>query len=226
MALAAVFMTAFYMFRVLFMTFGGEFKGGSEADPNATPHDGGVHLAESPAVMVWPLLVLGAASVLAGFLANPLTNLGIVPIHGLVEFLGRGAVHVEIESFNVWLAAASSVIAVAGIWLAYEMYWAKRVSAEHLTERLRPIHTLLFRKYYFDEAYEEYLTRRGFYAGLARTMDWADKSIIDRLANAIGWLGAHLGQALRQTQTGQLQSYGMAISVGILVILGLYLFFI
>ena len=78
LALAAVFMTAFYMFRALFMTFGGEFRGGSDADPDADPH-GEVHLGESPSVMVLPLVVLGIASVVTGFFVNPIVDLGIVP---------------------------------------------------------------------------------------------------------------------------------------------------
>ena len=56
--------------------------------------------------------------------------------------------------------------------------------------------------------------------------DRADRAIVDKLANNIGWLGANVGNALRQAQTGQLQDYGVAISVGILVIFGLYLFFL
>ena len=79
-------MTAFYMFRALFMTFGGEFRGGSDADPDADPH-GEVHLGESPSVMVLPLVVLGIASVVTGFFVNPIVDLGIVPGHWLSHFL-------------------------------------------------------------------------------------------------------------------------------------------
>ena len=85
---------------------------------------------------------------------------------------------------------------------------------------------IVSRKYYFDEAYERYLVARFSYGGLARSLDWIDKSIVDRLVNVTGWLGANLGGAIRQTQTGQLQGYGVAFSVGILFIVGLYLFFL
>ena len=226
LALVTVVMTAFYMFRAIFMTFGGEFRGGAEADPDVVERGGKVHLAESPPVMVWPLVVLGAASVLAGFLVNPTTDLGIIPIHWLAHFLEQGPVHLELESFNVRLAAASSIVAVAGISLAYLMYVSKRVSAQRLTERLRPAYVLLSRKYYFDEAYDGLLVTRYFYGGLARATDWADKFIVDRLFNTAGWLGANAGGALRQLQTGQLQGYGVAISVGVVLILGLYIFFL
>ena len=226
LALAAVFMTAFYIFRALFMTFEGEFRGGADADSDAGADAGEVHLAESPPVMVWPLAVLGAASVLAGFVANPTTDLGVVPIHWLSDFLRTSWVNVEVQSFNKWMAAASSLVAVAGIGLAYLMYYSRQVSAQRVADRLRPLHVLLLRKYYIDEAYEDMVVRRGLYRGLARSLDWADKSIVDRLVNIVGWTGANIGGALRQVQTGQLQSYGVVISVGILAIFGLYLFFL
>ena len=115
MALIAVFMTAFYMFRALFMTFEGEFKGGSEADHEAQAH-GPVHLAESPAVMVIPLVILGIPAIVAGFLANSTIDIGIVPVHWLTHFLDQNpAVNVAVEAFNVPLAIISNALALAGI---------------------------------------------------------------------------------------------------------------
>ena len=226
LALVAVFMTAFYVFRAVFMTFFGDFRGGADADPDAVPEGQGVRLGESPLVMVVPLVVLGIASVVAGFVVNPTTSLGVIPIHWFSHFLGKGPVNLEIEGFNSGLAAVSSLVAVAGILLAYLMYQSRKISPEGVGKRLRPAYVLLSRKYYFDELYEGILVTRVFYGGLARATDWADRSIVDRLVNAIGWLGANIGGALRQLQTGQLQGYGVAISVGILVIIGLYMFFL
>ena len=81
----------------------------------------------------------------------------------------------------------------------------------------------MYRKYYFDEMYERYIVTKGFYNGIARSLDWTDKSVVDRTMAAVGWLGANTGSALRQVQTGQLQSYGAMVSVGILVIFGIFL---
>ena len=226
LAITAVFMTAFYMFRLLIMTFEGEFRGGSDADPDAEADGGGVHLAESPPSMVAPLVVLGIAALVVGFVVNPLTDLGFVPIHWFTEFLSKGPVHLEAEGFNKGLAAISSAVAVAGIGLAYLMYQSKRISAARVTEIFKPIHTLLYNKYYFDEMYEKILTIRLFYGGLARGLDWLDKSVVDRIVNITGWFGANVGGAIRQVQTGQLQGYGAVISVGVVVILGIYLFFL
>ena len=217
LGMAVVFMTAFYIFRALFMTFQGDFRGGAESDPDAEPHGEGVHLAESPPVMVWPLWILAAGAVLAGFAVNPIIDLGIIPGHWFTDFMGA-----KYAPLNVGLAVVSTVLAAAGIGLAYLMYGAKRVRMPGV---LAPLHQLLYRKYYLDEVYEVYGVRHGLYNGLARALDWTDKAVIDRTANTVGWVGANIGNALRQAQTGQLQAYGMAISVGILAMLGLYLFF-
>ena len=220
LGMVAVFMTAFYMFRAVFMTFNGGFRGGAEADPEV--ESGEVHLKESPWTMVAPLVLLAVASILAGFLANPPTDLVAVPIHWLTDFVGHGPT----KGFNVLLAGVSSLIAVAGIGLAFLMYQLKWVSSERAGRLLGPAHALLSRKYYFDEIYETHLVGRYFYGGAARLLDWFDKSVVDRTAGIVGWLGANLGGALRQAQSGQLQGYGAAISVGILFIVGLYILFL
>jgi NADH-quinone oxidoreductase subunit L len=217
LAIAAIFMTAFYIFRALFMTFEGDFRGGAEADPEPPP-GGEVHLAESPAVMVWPLVVLGVASVLTGFVVNPTIDLGIVSSHWLTHFLG-----VDAESFNWPVAILSTALSLAGIALAYLMYVSRHVSTERLGQTLRPAYVLLSRKYYFDEFYEGILTIRVVYGWLARSLDWADKVIVDGVVRDIDRLGRNVGRAMAQAQTGQVQGYGVAISVGVLAMLGVFL---
>ena len=118
----------------------------------------------------------------------------------------------------------SSVVAIAGIALAYLMYARRAVSAEGMGRALRPAYTLLHRKYFMDELYEDIIVRRVFYGWMAYALDWVDKSVVDKVVNFCGWLGANTGTALRQIQTGQLQAYGMGISVGILIIFGIFLF--
>ncbi|MCH7625458.1 MAG: NADH-quinone oxidoreductase subunit L [Chloroflexi bacterium] len=223
-ALIAVFMTAFYMFRALFMTFEGEFRGGAEADPNEDDH-GGVHLAESPFTMVLPLVVLAVPSVIIGYLVNPFTDLGVVPIHWLTHFFDQNpAVHVEVGEFNMTLAIVSSAVALAGITLAFLMYKVRVISPDAVGRNLQTIYQLLSRKYYMDELYEDLIVRRMFYGGLSRAFDWADRSIVDKIARGSGSFGAWVGEPIRQLQTGQLQSYALAISVGILAIFGIFLF--
>ena len=218
LALAAVFMTAFYMFRALFMTFGGEFRGGSDADPDADPH-GEVHLGESPSVMVMPLVVLGVASVVTGFFVNPIVDLGIVPGHWLSHFL-----HARTEDPSFVIALGSTVAAVAGIALAYLMYSARKLDPERVGQSAGPAYDLLLRKYYFDELYETVITGRVFYGGAARFLDWVDKSIVDGAVRLVASLGRNVGRAMAHVQTGQLQGYGIVVSMGVIAIFAVVLF--
>ena len=221
----AAFMTAFYMFRTVFMTFHGNFRGGADNDPDTDAHLGSVHMGESPTTMVAPLVILAVPAVAAGFLANSIFDLGFIPAHWLAHFLDYNpAVHVEAGSFNIIIAALSTLVAAGGISLAYLMYISRAVSPEAIAGALRPVHTLLYRKYFMDELYEDVIVRRAFYGWLSYALDWIDRSVVDKLANLLGWLGANTGTALRQAQTGQLQAYGMGISVGILIIFGIFLF--
>ena len=231
LGLAAAFMTAFYMFRALFMTFNGEFRGGAEteaaeSDDAEELHLGHVSLHESPWTMVAPMVVLAVLAVIAGFVFNPLIDLGVISSHWFAYFMGKGSIAVKVPDFDVVLAIVSTVVAVAGIFLAYMMYYRQAWSAEAVGRRFSSVYTLLSSKYYFDEFYEDVLVRSFFYGGVARILDWVDKNIVDRIANIIGWLGANVGSMLRQFQTGQIQQYAAAISIGVTIILGLYIWFL
>ncbi len=239
LALAAVFLTAFYMFRVVIMTFHGSFRGGVEAEhPQTTPaqpthdthgagHDrpqvsghGGVHLAESPLVMVAPMLVLAVLAVGAGYVANPLGDMAGVPAHWFVEFLGEHA-----EPFNFGLAAVSTLVALAGIGLAALMYGRRTPSPEGVGRAFGPVRTLLFNKYYMDALYEDVVVRSVFYRGLARGLNWFDREVIDRLVDGIGWISRNGGKVYAVLQNGQAQGYGLAVSLGVLLVVGVYLVF-
>ena len=229
LAIIAVFMTAFYMFRALFMTFEGEFRGGSEKDPEANPH-GPVHLGESPFLMVLPMLILAIPAVIIGFIANPPGELLGIKAHWMVHTLDHSlpdSMHhlLKGESFSVPLAAVSSLVALSGIALAIAMYKPKPlISPESIGKTLRPVHTLLYRKYYFDELYEGIFVRQIYYRGLALASDWTDKNIVDRAVNIVGWTGANFGGLIRQFQNGQMQMYATVTSIGIIVIAAIFIF--
>ncbi|MBM3944916.1 MAG: NADH-quinone oxidoreductase subunit L, partial [SAR202 cluster bacterium] len=228
--LIAAFLTAFYMFRALFMTFEGDFKGGASKDPKADSHghsDTSGHPQESPRAMVGPLALLGLAAIAVGFLSNPLTNLGVIPIHWMSEFLSEGPVHHETPEFNIGVALISSVLALAGIVLAYAMYGVRKpaIAPAAMGRWFKPVYTLLSRKYYFDELYEGVLVKRVFYRGIAQGLDWADKAIVDGVVRGVDRVGRNIGRLFGQIQSGQLQGYGLGISVGVLLIFGIYLIF-
>ena len=221
LAVIAVFMTAFYMFRALFMIFEGEYKGGADADPDAESHGPSDHPHESPYSMIGPMGILALLAVVAGLLASPIVDLGPIPKHWLVhDFL-----HSDGGDFNIAIAAGSTVLALGGILLAYLMYLGKQISAERVGSMFRPLYILFSRKYYFDELYEGFITVRLFYGGAVRALDWADRSIVDGAVRLVDQFGRNVGRGIAQAQTGQVQGYGMAVSVGVLAILGAYLLF-
>ena len=235
--LTGVLLTAFYTFRMIYMTFHGEFRGGAEQEradlaaegqPDAG-HLGEVHLAESPIFMWFPMVLLGVAAVFSGYLLNPqwVEEFGI-PKHWITEFLIEGlkstplggVVHLEVPAFNRWMAAASTVIALAGIGLASVLYLRRSAANKDPLEAIKPVHALLSRKYFVDELYEDVIVRRSFYNGLVRAADWVDRVLVDGVVDAIGLISRNLGpNFISRFQTGEVQAYGIALTLGILLIL-------
>jgi NADH-quinone oxidoreductase subunit L len=214
-ALAVVFLTAFYMFRAILLTFHGEYKGGDAPD-HAHGSDP-AHPHESPAVMVLPLVVLAVPAFLAGF-----TN-----VWGGMEHLLLGALPEETREslheldFSWGIALASSAMAIAGIGGAWLFYGARVLSSERVGAALRPVHVLLERKYFLDELYEGVIVGTVFYRWTAAALAWFDANVVDGVANGVG-RGTALGsQGLRMLQTGQVQVYGALAFLGIIVAGGL-----
>ncbi|MFC1933177.1 NADH-quinone oxidoreductase subunit L [Chloroflexota bacterium] len=212
LAMITVFMTAFYMFRVIFMTFGGEYRGG---DPEAHGHP-----HESPPVMVMPMVVLAVLAVVSGFW-NVTGHFG--------AFMGHGETHSFVEGFFGILTHSlpwiSLIMAGLGILLAYAMYSAKWLSAERIGSLFRPLYTLFYQKYWFDELYENVIVKNaligGFFAGLQQIDTYGVDGVVNGVAN--GAMSG--GRTIRRMQTGQLQLYGLFIGIGILaIVLVLYLF--
>ena len=245
MLLAGILLTAFYTFRMLYMTFHGQFRGGAvremeeqpgsvpagAADDPASPAE--VHLAESPAVMLFPMLVLGAAAIAAGYLANPQWEQEIgIPAHWISGFLLAGLENtvpvlrgdLEIHAFSRWMAAVSTVAAVAGLAVAGILYLRRREGDEREPlEAVKPVHTLLSEKYYVDALYEDAVVRRAFYRRFAGTVDWIDRNLVDGTVDSLGWIFRNIGSAIGRFQTGEVQAYGAAILFGSLVIILVFL---
>ena len=202
LAMITVFMTAFYMFRVIYMTFHGEYRGG---DPEAHTHP-----HESPKVMVGPLVFLAVLAVVAGFW-NTFGHFG--------ELMGHGHTKGFIEGFfgifthSPW-PIISLLLAIGGIVLAYLMYGSKRISAERIGAMFRPLYTAFSRKYWFDELYEDIIVRKAllgtFFAGLQDIDAGGVDGLVNRVADGT-MLG---GNTVRKAQTGQLQLYALAIALG------------
>jgi NADH-quinone oxidoreductase subunit L len=220
LGIASAVLTAFYIARLVHLTFHGRFRGGVEAQPEAerSGDDHHVHLRESPMVMAVPMLLLAAASAASGFLANPSVSVGAIPEHWLSHFLGA-----EATQFQPGIAIASTLLALSGLGLATVLYQTKAISAGRMGHRLRWLHTLLSQRYYLDHLYEGLVVRRLLYRGLFRLSDWLDIRIVDGAVDLAGWTGRNVGRAVSQLQTGQVQVYGAAIGLGIVVMLLSYL---
>ena len=236
-----VLLTAFYTLRMIYLTFHGEFRGGVEQErlDNAADshgddsHDagghGGVHLAESPAVMAAPMVILGIGAVVLGFVSNPqwIDLLG-VPKHWITEFFEHGvapvlspaAPHLVLPKFNLPIAAISTVIALVGIGLATRLYLRRPGNDRDPLEAAGPLHSLLAEKYYIDALYEDAVVRRVFYRVFAGTIDWLDNNVVDRAVNVVGTVFRNVGRIfLAPLQTGEVQAYGLAVALGTLIIL-------
>ena len=134
-AILVAFMTAFYMFRLYFMTFTGKPR----------DHHAYDHAHESPKTMTVPLMILAVLSIFAGWVGIPWLS------KGYSSFVYFGAVHQATP--NIVLMLISLVVALSGIGLAYLMYVKGSISPVRMGERFKPIYTFLYNKWYFDELY-------------------------------------------------------------------------
>jgi NADH-quinone oxidoreductase subunit L len=222
LALAAAALTAFYTFRLIIMTFHGEFRGGVESVPmnQRTPDEANayVHKGDSPASMLVPMMVLGTFAVGSGFVFNGLWDIGPVPAHWFAHFFDENA-----PELVTWIAVLSMVVAISGILLAVAMYGLKPAS---LHEMLRPhagLHRVLEQRYFMDYLYETVIVRRVLHRGIFAASDWVDRKIVDGAVDFVGWAGRNAGKFIAQIQTGQVQAYGIAVSVGAIVLLWTFL---
>jgi len=212
LAMITVFMTAFYMFRVVFMTFGGKYRGGGE-EAHGQPH-------ESPPVMVMPMVVLAILAVVSGFW-NVTGDFGAFMGHGHTQSFGEGFFGILTHSLP-WI---SLILAGLGILLAYAIYSARWLSAERIGRMFKPLYNLFLHKYWFDELYEKHFVGtvllKGFFAGLKGF----DTHGVDGAVNGVAVTAMDAGRAIRKAHSGQLQLYGLFIGIGIIVIVAcLYIF--
>lgn len=222
LALIAAAFTAFYVFRLILMTFHGEFRGGIDSVPmeeripdEAHSH---VHRAESPWVMTAPMVVLGALSLGSGLVANSPWALGPIPAHWFTHLFAGQA-----EGTVWWIAIASTVAALGGIGFAIVVYGTKSVSLEHLPRSLARLHWFLEQRYLMDYLYETMIVRRLLYRGVFYFSDWFDRKIVDGAADFVGWTGRNAGRFVAQLQTGQVQAYGVGVSIGLIALLWAFL---
>ena len=206
--LLTAFLTAFYMFRLIFVVFHGESRVDSEIES---------HLHESPPVMWIPLVLLAIPSLIIGAVV------GWGGEHSAIHsFLGSVFTHHrESDHSNpIPFMIISSIVGIAGILVAWLIYRSKAP----LDEPANPLHKLLANKYYIDEIYNTVLVQP--IRGISYYLFWKimDVAIIDGLVNLTAFAIRGIGGSIRRLQTGVVQTYVVSMVIGIIIFLGYYLF--
>jgi NADH-quinone oxidoreductase subunit L len=206
-------LTAFYMFRLLFLVFFGQ----SRADPHAAPH---VH--ESPPSMTIPLAVLAVLSAVGGFVGLPEGWLWGDSLGAFLDAVVHSH-HVRHDPGLEALAMGSSVLAAAvGIGIAYVFYLRSPELPSRLALRFHRTYRLLLEKYRVDELYEATVVAATF--GLAN-LCWklVDVRVIDGVVNGVGEFVRQQSRVWRLLQTGDVQHYAFAFVAGAILVLGFFL---
>ncbi|OQY25070.1 MAG: NADH-quinone oxidoreductase subunit L [Desulfobacteraceae bacterium 4572_35.2] len=223
-ALAAL-MTAFYMFRLVFMTFFGEQKTDARAKD---------HIPESPLVITLPLMILAALATVGGFMGIPhvLGNLlGHVP-NMIDNFLAPVFEHTQhLHEIHAHGSAATEFtfmgisvgIAVVGIGTAWLLYCKNQELPGKIVAKFPRLHRAIYNKWYIDEFYDALIVNPTKKLGTALWL-FFDVRIVDGLVNGLGWIVKGSGRALRYTQTGYTHNYAMSMVVGVVVIIAVCVF--
>jgi NADH-quinone oxidoreductase subunit L len=229
--LVTSFLTAIYMFRIVFLAFHGQ---------RVEREVGHAHLHDAPPAMALALVVLAAGSVLAGYAGLPHALGGsnsferfLAPSFATGQPDGR-AVPLEPDQESEPMAgendrrelammAGSSLVAFAGIGVAVYYFLKKRDAARDLAGRFPGVRNVLLNKFYVDEIYDaalvqpiRLLSENGLWKGI-------DVHAIDGAVNGIAESIGGISERLRRVQTGSVRAYAASLFLGVVLILGYYL---
>ncbi|WP_347487824.1 NADH-quinone oxidoreductase subunit L [Desulfoscipio sp. XC116] len=202
MAAFTAFLTAFYMWRMIFLAFFGK-----ENPAN--------HPKESPWNMTVPLIVLAIGAIGGGWLGTPWNNVW-------AEWIYFG--HPHHASANYGAMLLSIVLACSGIYLAYTLYLrdVEKKRAKAMAKWFGPIYRMLWNKYYIDELYLWF--NHALVDGTARLFYLFDIYVVDNIVNGIGAFGKLSGDGLRVFQSGRMQNYALIFFLGVLAVAALMAF--
>ena len=209
-------MTAFYMFRLYFLTFEGKERFGH----NIHPH-------ESPAVMTVPLMILAVLAAIGGFIGIPALFSGedgnkfeswLAPVfenaERRLELYGTHSAGSEIL-----LMAISVLLAIGGIWIARNIYLKKLSIADTISERFKGLYRLLWNKYYVDEVYDAAVVNPIVKGSESVLWKFTDNKIIDGVVNGTAAIIGSISARIRKIQTGVAQVYAVVMMLGIAIAL-------
>jgi NADH-quinone oxidoreductase subunit L len=205
-------LTAFYMFRLMFITFWGSFRGTHEQEH---------HLHESPPSMTFPLIVLAILSIVGGALGLPeFWDLPNWMHHNLESIIVRPNPSVLPHDTEWMLMGLAILAAVAVTFFAYMVYIKNRVLPVDKPEQMKSWQRLIYNKYYVDEIYDVLITRPlDFISGIF--YKFLDLQVIDGIVNGVGNFVRTAGSGIRMLQSGNIGFYilGMVIGVVFIVLL-------
>jgi NADH-quinone oxidoreductase subunit L len=206
-------LTAFYMFRLIFLAFFGNGRYSEE-----TRH----HLHESPTSMTGPLIVLGILSIVGGFVGLPAWmstsnqfSQFLHPSLALALHTEHGELH---HSTELIFACLSIAVALIGIYVAYRLYIQRPDAAAAIAQRWSALHRLLYRKYYVDEVYDATIIHPTLRASTNILWKQADAGLIDGMVNGAGEFVQDLSYVLKNIQNGLIRSYATWILLGAVAI--------
>jgi len=222
-AVVAAFMTAFYMFRCLYMTFYGEQK----TDPKAKDH---VH--ESPWVITLPLVVLAGLATVGGFVGIPhaidIAHVGNKLEHFLAPVFHHAQQLHNIEahgsaSTEISLMVFSVVVALIGIGAATMMYLKNPELPAKFTAKFTQLHRWVYNKWFVDEAYDVLFVNSTKKLGIFCWKGF-DVKVIDGIVNGTARLVGAISTTLRHTQTGLFHNYALTMVLGTVVMVAIFIF--
>jgi NADH-quinone oxidoreductase subunit L len=215
------FLTAFYMFRLYYMTFHGPMRVSEEAKH---------HLHESPTSMTLPLMILALLAAVGGLVNIPLLAGGqkfdawLEPVFAdLARVMGPTA-HAEAAAahqpgMEIAFMAISLMVALAGIFLARRFYVTDPTLPRRLAESARGLYRTLWEKYRVDELYDRTVVQP-IVRGSERLWHGFDAAVIDGAVNGVGKQIERGAGLLRLAQTGYVQFYALILTLGLVVVLG------
>jgi NADH-quinone oxidoreductase subunit L len=213
------FLTSFYMFRLLYMTFFGDYRGaqvdahghgshGNDSHGHGEPH-------ESPMVMLVPLMILAVLSLVGGFVGvgNRFENF-LAPVFGSTE-----AVESASHGSELLLMGVSVVVALLGWWLAYFLYCKRPELPEKIADSLDGLYEAVLHKYYIDELYAAVFVKPLIDGSTRILWQGVDRNIIDAAVNDAGDGARHVSDEVRHMQSGNIRSYAGWIAAGSAVVI-------
>lgn len=231
--LFTAFLTAFYMFRLWYLTFFGENRmpqhtGAHTPEPghHAEKEEDRHPVHESPWVMLTPLVILGVLCVIGGWIGWP-EGLGgsnwfahfLAPVTQVAQSPRGGS-----NSLEVILAIVSVLTALAGWFVAHLFYYAKPELPVALAAKLRGLHTLVLNKYWVDEIYGGLIIAPILFVSRYALKGLVDTGLIDGGGYAAGLTAQGFGALVQRVQSGNIRSYAGWLAIGAAALLLLTLF--